>query len=295
MSNYSELCVQDADLLGTGVGNCAKSLGPDIRFFLAESSFTGTAAQLKTKAFWDAGIIAKTVIPFPLATEIEGQNVEAAYFEASSGATFKTKDEKRKTMYTFIENIVVHSGMKSHADRTWNVWFYTEKGYLRCHTKDADSYEGLKLSNFFVNAQTTQNFSDPSMTPVIMEFNDVDDWDMEFGVLQPDFDMKDLEGVFQASAVVNSATSLTGTLTVNTAITVKGTNAALSGLLLGDFELKDASGVVVTIDSATETGTTGVYAIVATDAAVTGTISLLDVVTVGTDNYQSNIATFATA
>ena len=295
MSNYSELCVSDADLLGTGVGNCAKSLGADVRFFLAESTFTGTAAQLKTKAFWDAGIVAKTVIPFPLATEIEGQNVEATYFEASSGATFKTKDEKRKTMYTFIENIVVHSGMKSHADRRWNVWFYTEKGYLRCHTKGADSYEGLKLSNFFVNAQTTQNFSDPSMTPVIMEFNDVDDWDMDFGVLQPDFDMKDLEGVFQSDAVVNSSTQVTGTLTVNTAITVKGTNSPLSGLLLADFELKDASGVVVTIDSATETGATGVYAIVATDAAVAGTVSLKDVVTVGVDYYQSNIATFATA
>ena len=295
MSNYSELCVADSDLLGTGVGNCAKSLGPDVRFFLAEKTFTGTAAQLKTQAYWEAAIVAKTVIPFPLATEIEGQNVEAAYFEASSGVTFKTKAEKRKTAFTFIENIVVHSGMKSHSERGWNVWFYTEKGYLRCHTKGIDSYEGLKLSNFFVNAQTTQNFSDPSTTPVIMEFNDVDDWDMEFGVLQPDFDMKDLEGVFQAGAVVNSATSAAGTLTVNTAITVKGTNSALSGLLLADFELKDASGVVVTIDSATEVGATGVYAIVATDAAVAGTIALDAVVTVGSDNYQSNIATFATA
>lgn len=295
MSNYSELCVADSNLLGTGVGNCAKSLGPDIKFFLAESTFTGTAAQLKTKAYWDAAILAGTVIPFPEVMEIEAQNVEAAYFESSSGATFKTKEEKRKTMFQFIENIVVHSGMKSHADRQWNVWFYTGKGYLRCHTKGVDSYEGLKTSNFFVNAQTTQNFSDPSHTPVIIEFNDVNDWDMEYGVLQPDFDMKDLEGVFQADIIVGASTQLTGTLTVGITATVKGNNAALSGLVVGDIALYDESGVLVTVDSVTETGTTGVYTVVATDDATTGTIGLLNVVTIGTDNYQSSLNAFTTA
>ena len=295
MSNYSELCLVDTDLLGTGVGNCAKSLGPDVKFFLAESSFTGTAAQLKTKAYWDAAIIAKTVIPFPAVQEIEPQDVEATYFESAAGSTFLVKEEVRKTMFQFIESIVVHSGMKSHANRSWNIWYYTEKGYLRCHTTGVDSYEGLKASRFYVNAQTTQNFSDPSHTPILIEQNDVDDWDMEYGVIQPDFDMKDLEGVFQTNVVVASADQTTGTLTVTVNMTVKGTNAVLSGLVLADFELKDASGVVVTIDSATETGTTGVYVIVATDAAVAGTIGLDDVVTVGTDNYSSQAIAFVTA
>ena len=287
MSNYSELCVSDAVLLGTGVGNCAKSLGADVKFFLTEDTFTGTAAQLKTKAYWEAGIVAKTVIPFPAVQEIEAQDVEASYFESAAGSSYLVKAEKRKTMFQFIENIVTHSGMKSHSDRGWNIWYYTEKGYLRCHTKAVDSYEGLKAARFFVNAQTTQNFSDPSHTPVIIEQNDVNDWDMEYGVLQPDFDMKDLEGVYQASVVVNSATAAIGVITVNAKVSVKGTNAPLTGLLIGDLALKTSLGVDITITSVTETGVTGVYAVVATSAATSGTVGLKNVVTVGGDNYQS--------
>lgn len=294
MGNYSELCVSDSELLGTGIGTCAKTLGPDVRFFLAEPTFTGTNAQLKTKAYWETAIKAKTVIPFPLVQEVEPQNVEATYFETASGSTFKTKAEKRKTMYQFIENIVVHSGMKSHSDRGWNVWFYTELGYLRCHTKGVDSYEGIKISQFFVNAQTTQNFTDPAHTPVIMEHNDVNDWDMEFGVLQPDFDMKDLEGVFQVDLQVLSATQLTGTLTVNIKLSVRGTNAPLIGVPLADLLLKDADGLEVVINSAVESPS-GTYTVVATDAAITGTISTDGVITVGTDNYQSDTETYVTA
>jgi len=295
MSNYSELCVADAALLGTGVGVCAKSLGADVKFFLAESTFTGTAAQLKTKAYWDAAIIAKTVIPFPAVQEIEPQDIEASYFESAAGSTFLVKAEKRKTMFQFIENIVVHSGMKSHANRSWNIWYYTEKGYLRCHTKGVDSYEGLKASRFYVNAQTTQNFSDPSHTPVIIEQNEVEDWDMEYAVLQPDFDMKDLEGVYQADVVVNSAATATGDITLSVTATVKGTNAILTGLVLADMELKDESGVIVNLTSVTETASTGVYTIVATDDATIGTIGLKGVITIGSDNYQSLPIAFATA
>ena len=292
--NYSELCTSSGELLGTGRGTCAKSLGPDQKFFLADSTFTGTAAQLKTKAYWTAAIKAGTVIPFPEVMEIEPQNVEAAYYESPSGSSFKMKNEKRKTMFKFVENIVTHSGLKSHSDRSWYVWFYTKNGYLRCHNIASDSFQGLLMSNFFVNAQETATFDAVEQTPVICEHNDVDDWDMEFGVIQPDFDMKDLEGVFQTQATFISGTQTTGTLTVNISVSVEGSNSALSGLLAADFLLKDESGITVTVDSATESPS-GTYAIVATDDATTGTIALSGNVTVGADLYKSNIETFTTS
>jgi len=292
MSNYSELCVEDSNLLGTGVGNCPKLLGPDVMFILSEDTLTGTAAELKTKAFWDAKIKSKEAFIFPLVREVEPQNVEATYFEAGDGSSYLIKDEVRKTMYQFIENIVTHSGMKSYANRGWNIWYYTEQGYLRCHTKGVDSYEGLKASRFYVNAQTTQTFTDALHTPVIIEQADVNDWDMEYGVIQPDFDMKDLEGVFQADVVEVSSTQVTGTLTVNIKVSVKGTNTPLAGLLPADFNLIDESGATVTVDTAVESPS-GTYAIVATDDATTGTIGLKDVVTIGTDNYQSVLIPFA--
>lgn len=294
MSNYSELTLADANLKGTGVVNSAKSLGADKRIFLAESTFTGTAAQLKTQAYWDAAILAGTVIPFPQVQEIEPQDVEASYYESASGDTYLTKEEKRKTMYEFIESIVTHSGMKSHSDRSWNIWYYTEKGYLRCHSLAEDSFEGLKASRFYVNAQKTPTFSDPSKTPVIVEHDSVDDWDLEFGVIQPDFNMLDLEGVIQINAYSVSSTQVTGTLTVNVTLTVEGTNAILTGALIGNMQLKDASGDVITITSSTETGSTGVYVIVATDTAVAGTVQLI-ASSLGGSVYKSNVATYTTS
>tara|TARA_R110000787_G_scaffold175266_1_gene287750 strand:+ start:874 stop:1761 length:888 start_codon:yes stop_codon:yes gene_type:complete len=295
MSNYSELCPSDSELLGTGAGNCAKTLGADVRFFLTESTFTGTAAQLKLQTYWDAAIIAKTVVPFPMVTEIEPQDVEASYFESASGETFKTKDEKRKTMFKFIENIIVHSGMKSYADRGWNIWYYTEKGYLRCHTKSEDLYEGLKASRFFVNAQATPTFSDPSHTPCIIEQNQVNDWDLEFGVIKPDFDMRDLVAVNQAKGYSASSTQTTGTLTVNVKMTIKETNAALSGLVTANFVVTDEDGATVTLTSAAEAGTTGVYALVATNPAVNGQFGLNGVITIGGVPYSSALAPYVTS
>jgi len=294
MSNYSELCTPSGELLGTGRGTCAKSLGADIKFILTESSVKGTSSEVNSRAFWDAAIKAGTAYPFPEVIEIEPQNVEAAYYEAPSGATFKTKNETRKTMYKFAENIVTHSAMKSYSDRSWKVWFYTKNGFLRGHTISEDLYEGLDISSFYVNAIETANFDAIEQTPVIMEHNEVDDWDKEFFVGQPEFRMTDLEGVFEVSAIVDSSTQLTGTLTVNTAIKVLGSNSALSGLAPTDFELKDASGTIINIDSAVETGTTGVYVIIATSSETTGTVSLKNIVTIGSDNYKSNVATFIT-
>jgi len=292
--NYSELCTPSGELLGTGRGTCAKSLGADIKFILTDESVKGTAAQVNSESFWTDAIKAGTAHPFPEVVEIEPQNVEAAYYEAPSGATFKTKNETRKTMYKFIENIVTHSGMKSYSDRSWKVWFYTKNGYLRGHTISDDLYEGLDISTFYVNAQETPTFDAVEQTPVVMEHNEVDDWDKEFFVGRPDFNMMNLEGVFQTSVKFISATQVTGTLTVNISVDVSATNSALVGLVLANFKLVDASGLTVTIDSVVESPD-GTYAIVATDAATSGTIALNGIVTVGTDNYQSNTLSFVTS
>lgn len=293
MSNYSELCTASGDLLGTGRGTCAKSLGPDIRFFLADSTFQKTAAQLKLQATWTAGILAGTVIPFPEVMEIEPQNVEAAYYETPSGSTFKMKNEKRKTMYKFIENIVTHSGMKSYSDRGWKIWFYTKNGFLRGHTISADLYDGLDVSNFFVNAQETATFDTVEQTPVVVEFSDANDWDQEFAVVQPDFNMMDLEGAFECDVTVNSSTNPATTLTNNVTVTLKGTNTPVTGIVFGQFSVIDESGVSVTVDSAVEVGSTGVYAVVCTDDATTGTVGLLATIAVGSSYYQSADVAFA--
>lgn len=292
--NYSELCAASGELLGTGRGTCAKSLGADIRFFLSDDSFNGTKAELKTQSYWDAAVAAQTVYPFPEVMEIEPQNVEAAYYETPSGSSFKTKNEKRKTMYKFVENIVTHSGMKSYSDKSWKIWFYTKNGYLRGHTLSTDSFEGLMTSNFYVNAQETPTFDSVEQTPVIIEFEDVDDWDKEFAVLQPDFNMMDLEGVFQTDLTVDSAEQDAGTLTVNVTLSVEGSNAPLSGVLPADFLLKDAAGLTVTVDTAVESPS-GTYAVVASDTAISGTISLNGAISIGSDLYQTTVVPYVTA
>lgn len=288
--NYSELCAADTALLGLGRGDCGKVLGYDKRFFLTKSDFSfATADAAKVSANWDAGVAAKNIFPFPEVVELESQNTEATFYETPSGATFKTKKERRKTQFKFIENIALHAAMKSFDGGAWKVFFLTEKGYLRGHVKADGSVEGLPLSQFYVNAQETSTIdSNPNQTPVVMEFEDVDHWDKEYyAALLTDSFLNNLEGVYELD--LKPATATAGaTFVFVLDVATKTSNVAVDGLLLADFELKDAAGDVVVIDSATPDGTiAGRYTITATDTMTAGTIGINGVVTKVDIYYQS--------
>jgi len=293
MSNYSELCKSSSDLLGTGSGSCPKSLGAVVKFFLAKDSFSATAANLKLESFWDTSILAGSLIPFPEVVAIEPQNVEAGYQELPNGTSIKNKEERRKTMFSFIESIVTHSGLKSYSDRSWNIFYLTADNYLICHTKSAGLYDGLKASRFYVNAQTTQTFDAVSQTNIVIEQANVDDLDKEFAIIQPDFNLIDKKGAILTDLSIVSATQATGTLTVNVKLVIKGENVALVGLAKTNFTLKDAAGTAVTITSATESPN-GTYALVATNAATSGKVQL-NISTIGADNYKSAVISYVTA
>ena len=289
MSQYSELCTADSALLGLGRAACGKVLGYDKRFFLTKPTFSfASAAAAKLEANWDAGIDSKDIFPFPEVQELESQNVEATFYETPAGSTFKTKTEKRKTQYKFIESIGTHAAMKSYSDREWNVFFITEKGYLRGNMQSNGTVKGLPISNFFVNAQETATIdSNPEQTPVVMEFEDVDDWDRDYYAAKiSDSFLLNLAAPYEL--FLNPVVGTAGT-TVVFIINVRTVdNVAVDGLLVGDFVLKDATGTAVTIDSATADGTIeGKYTVTATDTMTSGTIEIKDVVTKADVKYQS--------
>ena len=299
MSNYSEISIPNQELLATGVGgNMPENTGAIIKMFLCESSFTGTPADMKTRSFIEAGIVAGTVHPFPMLQEINPQNVAAAYKEAGSGTSYKMKGEVRKTEYEFIGNIIQHSAIKSYADRSWNILYYTNKGYLIGHTKSVSSAgvvtaEGLKAARVYVNAYSTSTFADPSSTKVIIEDNNVDDLDKEFFIVQPDYDMTELQSPVQVDLIVTQATQAAGTLTVKFKLQERGSNANVSGALLANFKAENTSGVAITLTSVTESA--NVYTAVATNAATAGSISTNGVITVANYLYKSAKSNFVTA
>lgn len=287
---YSELCAADTALLGTGRGNCGKVLGYDKRYFLAKPGFTfADADAAKLEANWDAAVAAKNIYPFPEVVELEPQNVEATYYETPSGKTFRTKVERRKTMYKFIENIANHAAMKSYDNQGWDVFFLTELGYLRAHTNEDGSVRGLPLSNFYVNAQETSTIdSNPEQTATMMEFNNVDDWDKEYFVAKISGQwLLNLEGIYELQ--LKPATATAGaTFVFEVDIATAGDNVAVDGLVVGDVELFDAAGAEVTIDTLTPDGTVaGRYTVTATDAMTSGTFGLKGVVTKADILYQS--------
>lgn len=299
MSNYSEISIPNQELLGTGVGgNMPENMGAVVKLFLCESSFTGTPDQLKTRTFIEAGIVAGTVNPFPMVQEIAPQNVAASYKELGDGSSYKMRKEVRKTEYDFIGNLIQHSAIKSYADRSWNIFYYTNKGYLIGHTKSVSgagvvTAEGIKASRFYVNAYTTSTFADPSSTKVIVEDNNIDDLDKEFFIVQPDYDMTELQSPLQANLVITQATQSTGTLTVKFKLQERGTNANITGALLANFKAVDSAGVAISLTSVTESA--NVYTAVATNTATAGSISTNGVITVATYLYKSGKSLFVTA
>ena len=282
--SYAQLCKPSVKLLGTGVGKCPKDLGAVTKLFLATEDFTNTEANLKLKATWDTAILAETVIPLPEVVEIEPQNVEAGYQELPNGETRRNKKERRKTAYKFAENIITHSGIKSYSDQQWYIWEYTQDGYLVCHDKGADSYEGFKSADFIVDAYSTQTFDAIPQTTIRIEHDDVDDKDMEFGIIQPDFDMMLLNGAIQSDIVINSVVQDSGILTISISPKIKGEDKYLVGLLKSDFILKDINGNNITITSAFESPS-GTYTIIAIDNGLSGTIELT-ISEIGSENYK---------
>ena len=295
MAKYSELCTADNALLGLGRGACGKVLGYDKRFFLTPKGFEfADLAEATSKSVWDAAIEGGELFPFPEVQELEPQNVEASFYESPAGATFKTKKEKRKTLYKFIENISVHAAMKSYDSQAWNVFFITEKGYLRGHMKSNGKIEGLPLSILYVNAQETALIGDkPEESPVVLEFSDVDDWDKEYFVtkMASNF-LMDLEAPYELN--LNPSVGTAGATIVFDINVMTGVGTPVDGLVLADFELKDAAGTVITIDTVTADGTiAGKYTVTATNAMTSGTIGLAGVV-VKTDILYQGAAQLVT-
>lgn len=287
---YSELCAADNALLGLGRGSCGKVLGYDKRFFLTKTDFSFASPEAaKTESNWDAGIDAQNIFPFPVVEELEPANVEAAFYETPAGATYKTKKERRKTIFKFIENISVHAAMKSYDGQSWKVFFMTEKGYLRGHTAADGTITGLPLDTFWCNAQETATIdSNPEQSPVQLDFTDVDDWDVNYFVakLENNF-LANKEAPYElllTPSSVSAGASFAFTLDVQT-----GDGTAVDGLLVADFELiDDATGQPVTIDSVTPDGSiAGRYAVTATSAMTSGTIGLAGVVTKTDIKYQA--------
>lgn len=291
MANYSELCAADNALLGLGRGSCGKVLGYDKRFYLTKTDFSfASPLAAQTESNWDAAITAKNLFPFPEVQELEPQNVEASFYETPAGATYKTKKEKRKTQYKFIENISVHAAMKSYDSQEWNVFFLTEKGYLRGNMQADGTVKGIPLANFFVNAQETATIdSNPEQSPVILEHNNVDDWDKDYFVVKMESSwLMNLEAPYELD--LNPETATAGATFVFDINVKTGDGTAVDGLLLADFELKDAAGDVVTIDTVTPDGTiAGKYVVTATDVMTSGTFYIKDVVTKGDIEYQSQV------
>lgn len=288
---YSELCAADNALLGTGRGNCGKILGYDKRYYLAKPGFTFASPDAaKIEANWDAAIEAKNIFPFPEVVELEPQNAEATFYETPSGKTFKTKSEKRKTQFKFIENIANHAAMKSYDDQAWEVFFLTEKGYLRGNSHSDGKVGGLPLSSFYVNAQETSTIdSNPEQTPTVMEFNDVNDWDKDYFVVKiTESWLLNIEGIYELNCVPTLPATAGATFVFTVDIVTAGDNVGVDGLLLADTILLDAAGVDVTIDSLTPDGTVaGRYVVTATDTMTEGTFGIRGVVTKVDVYYQS--------
>lgn len=287
---YSELCAADNALLGLGRGSCGKVLGYDKRFFLTKTTFKfADANAAKVEANWDAGIESQDIFPFPVVEELESANVEATFYETPAGATYKTKKERRKTSFKFIENISTHAAMKSYDGQAWNVFFMTEKGYLRGHTAADGSITGIPLETFWCNAQETATIdSNPEQTPVMLDFVDVDDWDINYyAVKLTNNFLANKEAPYEL--YTNPETATAGATFVFDINVVTGDGTAVDGLLLADFELiNDADGAVVTIDSVTPDGSiAGKYTVTATSTMTSGTIGLDGVVSKTDVLYQS--------
>ncbi len=283
MAKYVESCsttdAQNSSVVVTGGLDKAVAIGSITSLFYGESTqkFTSITAA-KDKANWDADVKAKKLI-YLGDGKVEDTSTEAAFAEDAK-LRLKAVSTPAIKSFNYILGICAcnTAELEKMKGRTGTLYMITDKKILMATLTDAKEVQGFEASidNIVTSLPTedapwelttlsitlssyASEISNPARPVLEFEFKDVD---QIYGA----------EGT--ASSVSTSGTALSATLTVKKDCTTE----VLSGLLLADFKAVDEDGNVLTIASATETGTTGVYAIEITTALTLAYLTTSDVI-----------------
>ena len=226
--------------------------------------------DFKSKEIWDAAIMNKDIVPLFDAFEVAPENTEATKFE-SGKFSYETSPAVKKTGFECYLSLCSHRALKSYNNSEYTqVFEFTADGAVFGVDAGEGKIKGQDLSNLNVGIRTIATKDKPANTKVVFTYRDYNEFeDNPVGVL-PDFDVADLNGIFDVQIFQVSASATSIKFRVNAGCC----DGEVPTLTNADIILKDAAGVVKTFSFVPYNAADDVYEITGTGFLNGYTLSL---------------------
>lgn len=207
---------------------------------LTAPDFSDSIADLALQATWDAGIKAGTVFPLTGLDGYEDQSSEDGIYEAASGNRKLLKRGKTRYRFQFDVPFSVHRTLMRDFNNADLRVFFVRNGKLDFYN-DNGTGKGYSLSMLNIGRmqEVPADGSTPGFTPIFMDLSDYREHDMYGELLEPTWNVNDLEALIDVELEEVSASSTEVVVRVFSADGYDSAGAtkkvAIKGIIEGDF------------------------------------------------------------
>lgn len=231
---------------------------------------------------WNEAVAAKQLFPLYEAEEVTTANTEPTYFEGRR-KQYLTAEGKKITTFTSILGLCSHNALKSFGTTPLQLFEFTEDGAIKGVNTADGGVKGQSVT-LTIGKRLDATADRPPSTLVTINYLDSNEFEDNGWIGRPDWRESELFGIFDATLNQVSASATVIKLTVGTGCS--GDDDLVETLVLANFVVKTAAGVVVTV-TFTAPDANGVYTLTGTGFVSGHTVELDGVVTQGGMSYES--------
>lgn len=256
--------------------------GVTIRHALAtdEQEFA-TVTALKTLATWKADRDLKKIIPLYEIEELTPADTEDTYFEGNS--KYRTKKGKKIRQFNCFLGLCSHNALKSYSGKKLRLYEFTDAQEIKAISVDGVKVKG-QLVTITVGKRVDAANDKPAYTPVTLEYADFNEFEDNGVIVKPTWSHIELEGIFDVSVELVSASATEIKFTVNGGC---AGDDLITSLTDEDFTFVDSSGDAVA-HSFVAADANGVYTFTGTGFANNNVINLDGIVVQAEATYESS-------
>jgi hypothetical protein len=254
--------------------------GVVIRHALAtdEQEFA-TVESAKTLADWKTDIDLKKIVPLYEIEELASADTEDTYFEGTS--KYKTKNGKKVRTFNCMVGLNSHNALSSYNNKVMRVYEFTDSQELKGTSPDGVKVIG-QLVTIEVGKRVDAMSDKPAYTPITLSYSDHKEFENNGVVLKPTWNHIEVNGIFDASIVVESSSASS----VKFKVLVGDSKDVVTSLEEANITFKDSAGADVA-HSFVAADANGLYELTGTGFA-TGDLVNLDGIVVQTEaTYES--------
>lgn len=256
-SNQDYIVACGTNKKNTGLSKLCPDIGTIVGYILVPKTFSiATAVEAATITPWQDLIQANKAergYPFPPVFMMEDESEDAVFQEGSVSSIF-VRDGKIQMNFIHESSRYKHESLKSHTLGNYGIVLFDQQGRIQGVQDDNGVFQPGILSLFVVQKLKSNDGTEGTTSKVTAILQDSDKWQKSPAVITPDFDVKELEGLFDVFLdVAENTTPTTSEVIINASIgnTDEGV-LGFSDVVGEDWTVKDVSNAEQSITTITD-------------------------------------------